>query len=86
VEAKLAQYPSWRAAWQDPWVNDTADKARMERDPAKRISMYHEIQKYMMENGPMAYIAQTIRPIAMRSEVKDFAITPFAVDYATATK
>jgi peptide/nickel transport system substrate-binding protein len=85
-EAKLAQYPSWRSAWQDKWVNDMADKAKMELDPTKRIAMYHEIQKYMMENGPMAYICQTIRPIAMRKEVKDFAITPFNVAYWTATK
>jgi len=86
LEAKLAQYPSWRSSWQDKWVNDMADKAKMELDPAKRIAMYHEIQKYMMENGPMAYICQTIRPIAMRKEVKDFAITPFNVAYWTATK
>ena len=63
-----------------------ADRALMERDPAKRIAMYHEIQTYMMENGPMAYICQTVRAIAMRKEVKDFAITPFKVAYGTASK
>ena len=86
AEAKLAQYPSWRSAWQDQWINDMADKARMERDPDKRIAMYHEIQVYMMQNGPMAYIFQTIRPIAMRKEVKNFTIRPFDVIYGSATK
>jgi peptide/nickel transport system substrate-binding protein len=86
VEAKLAQYPSWRSSWQDAWVNEAADKARMERDEGKRIAMYHEIQKYMLANGPMAYIYQTVRPIAYRSEVKDFVITPFLVDYGSARK
>ena len=63
-----------------------ADKARMERDPEKRIAMYHEIQSYMMQNGPMVYIFQTIRPIAMRKEVKNFTIRPFDVIYGSATK
>jgi peptide/nickel transport system substrate-binding protein len=40
----------------------------------------------MMKNGPMAYITQTIRPIALRKDVKGFAITPFDVAYRTATK
>lgn len=86
VEAKLAQYPSWRSSWIDAKVNEMADAAKMERDLAKRITAYHEIQRYMMKSGPMAYIVQTIRPIALRKEVKDFAITPFDVAYRTATK
>ncbi len=85
-EAKLAQYPTWRSSWQDQWVNDMADKARMERDVAKRTEMYHEIQKYMMQNGPMACICQTIRPIAYRTDIKNFAINPEDVAYWTATK
>jgi peptide/nickel transport system substrate-binding protein len=85
-EAKLAQYPSWRSSWQDPKINAMADAAKMERDPAKRIAMYHEIQEFMLHNGPMAYIYQTIRPIALRKEVKGFAITPFNVAYDTAGK
>ena len=85
-EARLAQYPSWRSSWQDTKINEMADAARMERDTTKRIAMYHEIQKYMMDNGPMAYIYQTVRPIAVRKEIKGFAMTPFDVDYSTAGK
>jgi peptide/nickel transport system substrate-binding protein len=85
-EAKLAQYPSWRSAWQDPKINEMADKARMERDPETRIAMYREMQLFMMDYGPMAYICQTIRPIAYRKEVKDFIIRPFDVIYGSATK
>ncbi len=85
-EAKLAQYPSWRSSWQDTKINEMADAAKMERDPAKRIALYHQIQEFMLHNGPMAYIYQTIRPIALRKEVTGFAITPFNVAYATAGK
>ncbi len=86
AEAKLAQYPSWRSSWQDTKINAMADAAKMERDPAKRIAMYHQIQEFMLHNGPMAYIYQTIRPIAVRKEVTGFAITPFNVAYRTAGK
>jgi peptide/nickel transport system substrate-binding protein len=86
AEAKLAQYPTWRSAWQDAKVNEMVDKAMMERDEKKRIAMYHWMQKYMLENGPMAYMFQTVRPIAYRKEVKNFAIGPFKVDYASASK
>jgi peptide/nickel transport system substrate-binding protein len=40
----------------------------------------------MLHNGPMAYIYQTIRPIAVRTSVKGFVIGPFTVDYASASK
>jgi peptide/nickel transport system substrate-binding protein len=86
AEAKLAQYPTWRSAWQDPKVNEMVDKAMMERDENKRVATYHELQKYIMENGPMAYMFQTVRPIAYRKEVKNFQIGPFKVDYASASK
>jgi peptide/nickel transport system substrate-binding protein len=86
AEAKLAQYPSWRSSWQNASINDMADKARMERDPDKRIAMYREIQQFMLENGPMAYICQAVRSIALRKEVKDFVIRPFDVIYGSATK
>jgi peptide/nickel transport system substrate-binding protein len=56
AEAKLAQYPSWRSSWQDQKINEWAEAAKMERDTAKRIAMYAQIQNYMLENGPMAYI------------------------------
>jgi peptide/nickel transport system substrate-binding protein len=86
AEAKLAQYPSWRSSWQDQKINEMAEAAKMERDAAKRIAMYSEIQKYMMENGPMAYMFQTIRSTAIRKEVKGFMMNPFHVSYSTAQK
>ena len=86
AESKLAQYPSWRSAWYDENINKLTDTAMMEKDPAKRIAIYKEIQEFMLANGPMAYISQTVRPIAYRTEVKNFQIGPFKVDYASARK
>jgi peptide/nickel transport system substrate-binding protein len=85
-EAKLAQYPVWRTGWEDAGVNKTAEEARREPDPAKRIALYHQLQDYMMQNGPMAYIYQGIRSLGVRDEVKGLQLNAFNVDYWSATK
>ena len=85
-EAKLTMYPVWRTGWQDLSINEQAAAARMEPDPAKRIAMYHSIQEFMMHNGPMIYLYQPIRPIAVRNSVKGFVISPFFVNYGSASK
>ncbi len=86
TEAKLTGYPVWRTGWQNLDINAKADAARLERDPARRTAIYRDIQIFMMHNGPIAYFAQTIRPIAWRTMVKDFSVGPFTVDYGSASK
>ena len=81
-EAKLVGYPVWRTGWQSTDINAKAEAARLEQDPEKRAAIYRDIQDYMLHNGPMAYIYQTIRPIAVRTSVKGFVIAPFNVNYA----
>jgi peptide/nickel transport system substrate-binding protein len=85
-EAKLTQYPVWRTGWQDLSINEQAAAVRMEPDPAKRTARYHEMQEFMMHNGPMVYIYQLVRPIAVRTSVKGFEIAPFFVNYGSASK
>jgi len=86
MEAKLTGYPVWRTGWQDLKINEQADAARLEKDPAKRIAIYQDMLTFMLHNGPMAYMYQTIRPIAWRTSVKDFVVGPFTVDYGSAGK
>ncbi len=85
-EAKLVGIPVWRTGWQSTDINAKAEAARLEQDPVKRTAIYKDIQTYMMHNGPMAYIYQAIRPIAVRTSVKGFEIGPFSVNYASASK
>jgi peptide/nickel transport system substrate-binding protein len=86
ADAKLAQYPSWRAAYQDLTMNADIDKALFEKDSAKRIAMYHDIQKRLMDAGPMAYMFQPYRPIALSKAVKEFKVNAFRVGYETIVK
>src|SRR5882724_9230426 len=76
AEAKLVGLPVWRTGWQSTDINAKAEAARLEQDPEKRAAIYRDIQQYMMHNGPMAYIFQAIRPIAVRTSVKDFVMSP----------
>ena len=85
-EAKLTQFPVWRTGWQDLSINEQAAAARMEPNPAKRSAMYASIQEFMMHNGPMVFIYQNVRPIAVRTSVKNFEIAPFFVNYGSASK
>ncbi len=85
-EANLAQYPAWRAAWQDPAMNELGQKAMMERDPENRKALYREIQLRNMQEGPMAYMFQVVRSTAVRTEVKGFEMSAFKVGYETASK
>lgn len=84
-EAKLAQYPSWRAAWQDQAMNELGLKAMMERDLDRKRALYREIQLKNMQEGPMAYMFQVVRPMAIRSEVQGFEMSAFKVGYETAS-
>jgi peptide/nickel transport system substrate-binding protein len=86
MDAKLTNLPSWIAAWSDPWFNDMADKARLERDPLKRVAMYHEIQRKHMAEGPFAFLTQSLRNLVTHKTIKDIKQNSFRVFYDTASK
>ncbi|MFV0491677.1 MAG: ABC transporter substrate-binding protein [Pseudorhodobacter sp.] len=86
LEAKLTQYPSWRAGYYNEEMNARVEAALFERDPAKRAEMYHELQRDIMQEGPMAYIMQTMNAAAKRSTLKDWTWNGFRIYYRKATK
>lgn len=86
LEAKQNMFPSWNAAWKSEWFDDMWIKSRMEPDPAKRIAMYHEIQKRHMEESGMVYMFQAVRNIAVHKNLKDFKTHSFKLWYTTAAK
>jgi peptide/nickel transport system substrate-binding protein len=85
-EAALVGYPSWISAWQDPVLNELADKARMERDPARRADLYRQIQLKHMAEGPQAFITQSVSNLVVNKQLKDIKQNGFRVWYATAVK
>ncbi len=77
---------SWWSAYFDPKINELGDKAFFERDEAKQIAMYHEIQRHQMENGPNAFMFQIKRNVGMRASVKEFKFTGNRAYYRTVVK
>lgn len=86
LEAKQTQYPSWRSAYFSEDANTKIDAALFEKDDAKRVELYHALQKEMMEIGPQAYIFQTINPAGVRTSLKDWSWNGFRTYYAAASK
>lgn len=86
LEAQLTQYPSWRAAYQDPELNAIVEAAAVETDPEKRKAMYYDLQKRWMETGEMAIMFQTYFVAAARDTLKDWTWNGFQVYYDMASK
>jgi len=85
-EAKQTMFLSWRASFDREWFNDAVQRARLERDPDKRVALYYEIQERFMREGPFMYNFQEFRQLAMRREVQGLAHHAFQVYYTTARK
>ena len=77
---------SWWSAYFDPKINEMGEKALFERDEAKRIALYHEIQRHQMENGPHVFMFQIKRNVGMRTSIKEFKFTGNRAYYRTVAK
>lgn len=51
-----------------------AEAARDEKDPAKRIALYEELQREHMQNSPFAFMFQTVKTAACRKTVSGFRL------------
>ena len=85
-EARATQYPSWRAAYYDPQMNQTVETALLEPDDAKRIALYGDLQKEQMQKGPMAIMFQMYNTAGINPTVKNWTWNGFRVWYGAASK
>ncbi|WGF90443.1 ABC transporter substrate-binding protein [Marinivivus vitaminiproducens] len=86
AEAKLTQYPSWRASWYSEEANAKVDAALMEPDTAKREQMYHDLQEEMLQDGPQGFMFQIYDVAGVRNELKGWAWNGFRVYYENTSK
>ena len=71
-EAQLTQYVSWRSAYYNEDANAAVEDALFESDPEARAALYHDLQRWMMEEGPQAYIMQYYEIALHRDAVQDW--------------
>ena len=86
AEAKATQYPSWRASFFDPAMNEVVLAAVIEPDPEKRVQMYADLQRDWMQTGELAVMFQTYNVAGIRDGLKDWTWNGFQVFYAKAGK
>lgn len=85
-EAQLTQYPSWRAAFYDEDLNARVDAALLEPDPDVRNQMYADLQRDMMEIGPVAFMFQMYNIAGVSDAVQDWTWHGLRTYYNLASK
>ncbi len=85
-EARATQYPSWRAAYYDPQMNQKVETALLEPDDTKRAALYGDLQKEQMQKGPMAIMFQMYNTAGISPTVKNWTWNGFRVWYGAASK
>jgi len=85
-EARATQYPSWRAAYYDPQMNQKVEAALLEPDDTRRVALYADLQKEQMQQGPMAIMFQMYNSAGISPQVKNWTWNGFRVWYGAASK
>ncbi|MGK9170502.1 ABC transporter substrate-binding protein [Inquilinus limosus] len=81
AEAKLTQYPAWRAAFHSEDANKKIDAALLEPDPEKRNALYRDLQLQIMQQGPMAIMFQMYNVAGIRKSLKNWSWNGFRTYY-----
>jgi peptide/nickel transport system substrate-binding protein len=67
---------TWRNSWAPAELSAKTRAALVERDPAKRLEMYRELQRSVMKEAPWAITFQAQAQVALREEVRGFVHGP----------
>jgi peptide/nickel transport system substrate-binding protein len=62
-------------------AKDMANKAAAESDPKKRIPMYHEIIKVLLDEGPYAMLVQGKIQVVTRANIQGYQYLPLGYAY-----
>ncbi|WP_455479068.1 ABC transporter substrate-binding protein [Bartonella sp. B23] len=69
-EAKKTAYPSWHNGYFDAEMNKKVEDALFQKDSQKRVQMYTDMQRELMQKGPYAFIFQKYAVAAMTPDIK----------------
>ncbi|MDY0883494.1 ABC transporter substrate-binding protein [Dongia soli] len=67
---------AWRNSWFVPDLTKEVYAARDEKDNAKRVEMYGDIQKKVLDDGPYLIMFQQIETAAVNKNVDGFVVGP----------
>jgi peptide/nickel transport system substrate-binding protein len=64
------------ARYRSPEVDKLLDQAVKESDPQKRLALYSEIQKTILDDAPWIFVNSVLQVRAIRKEVKGYTLNP----------
>jgi peptide/nickel transport system substrate-binding protein len=64
------------ARFRNPDLDNVLQQARRESDHAKRVELYQQAQKMIVEGAPWIMVNSTLQVRAARKEVKGFQLNP----------
>ena len=67
---------TWRNSWLVPELSKRTADALVERDAAKRLDMYRDLQRDVLKQSPWAMTFQAQAQVALRDNVKGFVHGP----------
>lgn len=67
---------AWRNAWDIPQMTQKTAAAVLERDTAKRVQMYRDLQREHQQTSPFVIMFQSIEVVAERANVEHFILGP----------
>ncbi len=67
---------TWRNSWLIPELSQRTTAALVERDAAKRLDMYRDLQRDVLKESPWAMTFQAQAQVALRANVKGFVHGP----------
>ncbi|MBV8183574.1 MAG: hypothetical protein JOY76_02695, partial [Hyphomicrobiales bacterium] len=62
--------------YKNPEVDKLLDQAARESDPQKRLALYSDIQKKILDDAPWIFVNSVLQVRAIRKEVKGFVLNP----------
>ena len=79
---------AWRSNWPIPELSKQTLAATAESDPAKRVELYHKMQREIQQNSPYVVGLQARNLVALRDNLKGYVqgINPDMVYYSQVTK
>jgi len=79
---------AWRSNWHIPELNKQTLAATAENDPAKRVEMYHKMQREILQDSPYVIGLQARNLVALRDNLKGYVqgINPDMVYYGQVSK
>ena len=71
-EAKLTGVIAWRGSWDTPENTQLTAAAKKESDPAKRQTMYHELQQNVQNVSPFVFMFQKVDQAVLASNIEGY--------------